>query len=219
MEGIVRNNKIFIIIFQLILSISLVAFCFTQEKINEKSLIEEGIDYYKSGKYDKAIETFSEIIRKSLIENEILDAYIYLGYTYFTIEENDEAKVKIEKAIEAKPDLELDEKEFVYGFIKFYKETKKGLVGIGFIESIPTRAFVYLDNNKIGSTPIKKELVSQKYFLRLIKWGYSPFEKEIEIKNDRVEHIKIDLTKNKNWKTFLRSCVVMIAFGFLLEKI
>lgn len=219
MEEIMRSNKIFAVIFRIVLSISLVVFCFAQEKIKEKQLIEEGIDYYKSGKYDEAIEVFSEVIRISLNEDELFSAYLYLAYTYFTLEEYDEAKIKIEKAIEIKPAVELDEKEFVSEFLKFFKNSKKELVGIGFIESIPSGAFIYLDENKIGLTPIKKELLSQKYFLRLVKWGYSPIETEIEIIKDDVQHIKIDLTKSKNWKTFLRSSLVMIALGFLLNSL
>lgn len=214
-----RKNKIFIIIFQAILSINIVALCFAQEISNEKKLIEQGIKYYKSGEYDKAIESFSEVIKTSINKNELLTAYIYLGYTYHTRGEMDKAKIPIERGIELRPGHTLDEKEFVPEFIEFFKEKKEKIVGVGFFESIPPKAFVYLNNQKIGLTPIKNELLAKKYFFRLVKWGYSPVEKEIEIKNNDVTAIMIDLSKTKNWQTFLRSSLIMIAFSFLFKSL
>jgi hypothetical protein len=71
----------------------------------------------------------------------------------------------------------------------------------------------------VGITPLKLELLSQKYYLRVVKPWYDPIEDELEIEKSIVTPVKLDMTKGKNWKTFLRSSVIMAAvtfiFGFL----
>jgi len=213
------KHKILMIIFHIILTIVLLSFCFAQEEIDKKDLINEGKNYYKSGKYEEAANAFLEVIKTSVNKDKLYSAYIYLGYTYFTLEEHEKAKIQIDNGIEIKPYSKLGESEFVAEFIDFYETNKRELVGIGFFETIPTEAFVYIDDEKIGLAPIKKELLSRKYFLRLVKRGYDPYETEFEIKSNAVKSIKIDLTKGRNWKTFARSSVVMVALIFLLKSI
>jgi len=190
---------------------------FAQEK--PKTLLDTGIGYYKSGKYTEAIDTFKEVIRTTINEKDLLMAYIYLGYTHFSLQELENAKTQLEKAVELNADYFLSEDEFVAEFIAFYKKAKEGLVGIGFFESDPPKSNVYLDKKLIGLTPIKKELLSKKYTLRMVKWGYTPYEAELEIKKTELMNFKVNLNKKGNWKTLIRSAVVFIALNVLMKSI
>ena len=190
---------------------------FAQEK--PKTLLETGIDYYKSGKYVEAIDAFKEVIRTSIIEKDLFLAYVYLGYTHFSLQEMENAKAQVEKAVEINPDSYLSEDEFVAEFVAFYKKAKEGLVGIGFFESNPPQANIILDGKNIGLTPMKKELLAKTYLLRMVKWGYTPYEMELEIKKMELSNFKIDLSKERNWKTLIRSSVVFIALSYLLKSI
>jgi tetratricopeptide (TPR) repeat protein len=191
-----------------------------QEAIKEENIIQRGINLYKAGRYEEAIDMFSEVLKRSTIKQENIDASIYLGLTYFSLQRQEEGRKSIEAAIQLKPDLTLEEKDIItLEFTKFFTECKNNIVGIGFIESIPSGALVYLDKQKVGITPLKLELLSQKYYLRVVKPWYDPIEDELEIEKSIVTPVKLDMTKGKNWKTFLRSSVIMAAvtfiFGFL----
>jgi len=180
-----------------------------------KTLMETGIDYYKAGQYPEAIEAFKAVIRNSTSDKESQRAYIYLGYTYFSLQELENAKIQIDKAITLDPDFSLSEDEFVADFIGYYKKAKEGLTGIGFFESLPPKANVYLDKTLIGVTPLKKELLSKSYTLRFVKAGYTSYEMSMEIQKTVVSNFKIDLNLQPNWKTFLRSTLVFIAAAYL----
>lgn len=143
----------------------------TQEASYQNPLIRQGIDLYKSGEYDKAMRILKEVINISVDNNELFIAYLYLGYTYFTIGQLENAIPNIDEAIKINPNSQLDRDEFVSEFIDFFNDAKQMIVGIGFFESIPAGAILYIDKNKIGITPAKIELLAGTYWLRLVKWG------------------------------------------------
>ncbi len=81
------------------------------------------------------------------------------------------------------------------------------------------KANVILDGKNIGLTPMKKELLAKTYLLRMVKWGYTPYEMELEIKKMELSNFKIDLSKERNWKTLIRSTVIFVALSYLLKSI
>lgn len=209
--------KFFKCMFVIIIFASISYVCIAQEIIQDNPMIKEGIDQYKAGKYDQAINIFSEVIRQS-VEKEILySAYFYLGYCYYTIEDLGNAKSRIEDAINTIPDKKPNEEDFVPEFIDYFNSIKRKIIGIGFFESIPKNAIIYLDDIKIGTTPQKNELLNKKYFLRMVKYGYEPFEAEFNIQSNEIRNIKIDLREVKNWRTFSRSAVIMIGLSIILN--
>jgi len=190
-----------------------------QEK--PKTLVETGIEHYKAGRYQETINVLKEVIRTSIDEHDLFLANLYMGYAYFSLptQEMENAKTQIERAISLNPEYILREDEFVPDFLAFYKKVKEGLTGIGYFESDPPQAKVYLDNTQIGLTPLKKELLAKVYLLRAVKWGYTTFETEIEIKKTEVGNVKIPLSDDKNWKTFIRSSVIFVVLAYLLKSI
>lgn len=212
-----RNNKLFIIVVQIILSINLVTFCFAQEKSREKILLDECMGYYKTGEYERAINCYLDVIKTSLAGDALLTAYVYLSYTYYTIGKKVNTENYLTKAIFSKPNIKLEKSEFESTFIDFFKDIKNKYVGVGSVVSIPSGALVYFDNRKMGSTPFKDELLAKKYLLRLVKLGYSSVEMEIQIRNNEINEFSIDFSKKENWKTFLRSSLVMVVLHYLLD--
>lgn len=209
-----------VIIFQIFFLTSLVPISSAQvDKTQDKNLLEGGKEFYKSGNYEEAIEAFSKVIRKSVDKAETLEAYVWLGYTYFTIEKPDEARINIEKGVELSPELELYEKDFGLEFVKFFKITKTEIVGVVFIETVPSGATVFIDNSLAGVTPLKRELLYQKYFMKVVKWGYSPNDQKFEVKRNEANYIKVDLSKGKNWKSFVQSAAIMVVFSFLIGSL
>jgi len=181
-------------------------------------LLRKGIDLCLSGAYEEAVSTFSQVLKLSVDQDINRQALLYLGYTYFALGDHSKAKSQVEEVIKISPQTALDEKEFGAEFTKFFETTKRELVGIAFIESIPSRAMIWIDKAKIDYTPIKIELLAQKYRLRVVKGGYTPYEETLVITSNIFNPVKVDLTKEKNWKSFITSSLIMIAVSFLVRS-
>ena len=185
------------------------------------SLVDSGIEHYKAGRYQESLRVLKEVIRTSIDDRELFLAYLYTSYTYFSlpVQELGKAKAQAEKAVAINPDSVLREDEFVSEFVEFYKKIREEMTGIGYFDADPNPANIYLDNAPIGVAPIKKELLAKVYLLRAVKWGYTPYEGEIEIKKTEVTNFKIPLNDDKNWKTFIRSSVIFVVLSYLMKTI
>jgi tetratricopeptide (TPR) repeat protein len=203
-----------------VLSGGLGSFCWAQETAPDmNTLLKQGMDYYQSGNYEEAIRTFSDILRLSVDKNINLRAHLYLAYTFFLQGESDQSRSQLENAIRLNPQMILDDREFGPEFIKLFESAKKTVTGIAFIESVPKGAMIWIDDEEIGLTPLKRELLSGKYRIKIIKAGYSTHEGVVDIKSDIINSLLIDLTKKDNWKNFVLSTVIMGALTFLVRSI
>jgi len=201
----------------IVLGIAL-SFAFGQEKSGE--LYKAGVEYYRAGDYPNAIEAFMEIIKKSVDYEELKRAYIYLGYTYFSLPDEKNARMQIEHAIQ----LDLDytpkvEEGFSAEFIALHKVTKESLVGIAFFDSVPSPATVLIDGKEIGKTPQKKELLIKVYEAKFMRPGYESCMETVEIKKGEIVSVNASMRDARNWKTFLRSALGMVLFSYLLKYI
>ncbi len=203
-----------------ILAASLPVLCSAQEvRRDSKQLLEEGIDLYRSGKYEEAIAAFQDVLKLSVDKSEIIRTYLYSGYTYFAMNEPDKTLEQIEQAVKGDPDLKLGEEEFAPEFIKFFEAAKAQFVGTVFIESIPNGARVWINKRNVGRTPLKIQLLAQKYDLRVVREWFSPYEENIEIRNASIVPLRIDFYKNKNWKSFALSSLIMTAITVLARSL
>jgi tetratricopeptide (TPR) repeat protein len=158
----------------LFLSGTLGSFCWAQETAPDmNTLLKQGMDYYQSGNYAEAIRAFSDVLRLSVDKNINLRAHLYLGYTHFLQGESDKSRTQLEDAIKLNPQMILDDREFGPEFIKLFESAKKTVTGIAFIESVPKGATIWIDNEEIGLTPLKRELLSGKYRIKILKAGYT----------------------------------------------
>jgi tetratricopeptide (TPR) repeat protein len=203
-----------------ILAASLPSFCQAQEKQRDtKQLLEEGIDLYRSGKYEEAINVFMDVLKLSVDKNEIVRTHLYSGYTYFAMNQPDKSLEQVEEAIKSAPDLKLNEEEFAPEFIKFFEAAKAQFVGTAFIESNPNGARVWINKREVGYTPLKIQLLAQKYNLKVVKGWFSPYEENIEMRNDAIVPFRIDFNKKKNWKSFVLSSLIMTAMTVLVKSL
>lgn len=181
-----------------------------------KSKLEAGIALYKAGSYAEAVEAFRQVIRISLLDEELFRAYLYLGYTYFSLQKEEEAKAQVEKAIEIDPGFNPSEADFISEYVAFYGMIKATVVGVAFFVTLPSEAKVFLDDELIGRSPLKKELLAGVYRLRLASPGYEAYEALVELKKAKDSTVKIDFRSEKNWKTFLRGGLIFGIVAFLV---
>jgi len=212
----IRNWKSWITV-SFVLICAIVAF--GQEK--PVSSVDTGIQYYRTGRYKECLEVLKNVIQTSISDNELFLAHLYSSYTYFSmpVQELENAQAQAEKAITINPNYIPREDEFVTDFIDFYKKAKEQLTGIAFFDVDPNPAAIILNNLPLGTSPFKKELLAKVYLLRVVKWGYTPYETEIEVKKTEMINFNIPLNDEKNWKTFLRSSVIFALLTVLIGSI
>lgn len=213
-----KRGILFILLFMLGASLSSYS-QIQQAQKDTKLLLEQGIDLYRSGEYENAIKVFLEVLKVSVVKDEIIRARVYTSYTYFAMNELDKAMIQINEAIKESPEMKLDAAEFPADFIKFFDTARNQLVGTAFIESTPSGAKVWIDKRNSGFTPLKIQLLAQSYTLRVVKGGYSPYEETMEIRSDSIVPVKVDLNKRKNWKSFALSTLIMGALTVLVKSI
>jgi len=189
--------------------------------------LAEAVKLYKAGLYQEAIDALVQLGNKAKDRTERIKTQIYLGYTYFTIDNKEEAEQAVKNGIAARPDAEINDKilfseidGFVPDFVKFFKAIKNATMGSVYIESVPSGAAVYIDNAKAGVTPLTTALAYQKYSLKFVKWGYSAKKMDLDFKKNDPGNIKLNLNEGrKHWKSFLQSALLMAGFSFLIGSI
>lgn len=189
--------------------------------------VAEAVKLYKAGLYQEAIDAFIFVSNKAKNKGERAKAQTYLGYTYYTIGNKEEAERAIKNAIVTKMDTSLTDKDlfseiegFVPDFVTFFKDIKSTTVGTVFIESVPSGATVYIDNVKTGKTPLATELAYQRYTLKFVKGGYEAQKMNLDFKKTDLGNVKLNLNEGrKNWKGFLQAALLMAGFSFLIGSI
>jgi len=194
-------------------------FLAAQEKKIDQIQLEKAIGLYRDQHlYKEALDEFSKVLENSVDSEMIFQAYLYISNIHFILNENDAAMANVKKMCEFKQEFALSKNEFNPDFIKFVELIKEGQIGIVYFDTVPQAAKILIDKIEVGVTPIKKELLAKKYFLRVIKWGYSPLEFTIDIIPHEITSIKFDLNLQKNWKSFSRSALLMLLLSVAISR-
>ncbi|GEM_PF-2665764 len=134
-------------IFLFIFSITLPVY--SQQSSDIEKLLEEGKRAYAEGNFEEAIQKLSLAINIIKTKSRLVDAYMTLSLTYFTIGNKEKAREGIEKALTVNPKLVLDPDYYPPKFIALVEEIRKD-----FIVKTTVRtnviAKVYVDGTLIG---------------------------------------------------------------------
>lgn len=194
-------------------------FLTAQEKKIGQIQLEQGLSLFRNSQYKEALDEFSKVPEKSVDNELIFQAYLYMSNIHFILNEKEAAMTYAKRLCEVKQEFALSENEFNSAFIKFIDAIKENLIGIGYFDTVPPAAKILLDKIEVGVTPIKKELLAKEYFLRVVKWGYSPLETKIKITPHDTNSVKFDLNQQKNWKSFGRSALLMLVLSIAMSRI
>lgn len=144
-------------------------------------LLDDGKKAYMDGDYEKAVRLLNQAI--SLIKNKskLIDAYLSLALTYFTINQLDRATEQIQNVLKLNPSFKPDPEFYSPKFIKLFDDVKKKNIRDVEIVSIPEGARIFIDDEDKGITPFVGGLYLGKHTIRIVKEGYEILEKEISI--------------------------------------
>lgn len=126
MKGANMLKKIY-----LLLSIIFVGLNFGQQVSGDSLLkmLEKAKLYYNSGEYENAIKQLESALQylKQLTQNEQVEAYKYLAFSYVAFGDKEKAKEQFKKALVLDPKIELDPATVSPKIIKVFEEAKAEL--------------------------------------------------------------------------------------------
>ncbi len=172
-------RRIFLIFFVLFFS-----FYLYPQKSEVEKLLEEGKKAYAEGRFQEAISKLNLAI--SLIQNKqkLVDAYLNLGLTYFTIGKTELAKDALKKALAINPRLVLDPEYFPPKFLTLTEEVRRD-----FIVNIKLQANVTADFEVDGELVGRGMLIpvsipKGKHTFTVSARGYKTVKKELDVERD-----------------------------------
>ncbi len=154
---------------------------FAQQDSTVEKLLEEGKKAYVNGDFKEAINKLSLAITIIKNKKDLIDAYLTLSLTYFTIGENNKAEENILKILKIKPTLSLNPDIYSPKFIIFVEEIKsKNMVGIEV--NLKEKAKLYIDDLFYGEgKKFNLKLVKGKHTIKVEKEGYKNLEQNIVV--------------------------------------
>ncbi|NOZ84901.1 MAG: PEGA domain-containing protein [Deltaproteobacteria bacterium] len=156
-------------------------------------------------KLEDAIAAFNAAIegyKKNLVYMKdytpLVQALLQLSVAYFRIGEDEKGQKYLTQVLCLNPDLTLKEGEFPEIFQRIFDQVKKkalqGPKGSINIASSPPFSEIYLNGKKRGVTPLLvRDLIKGRYFLRVDKQGYKPYNSEIEVGDKEGELVQVNL--------------------------
>ncbi len=167
---------------------------FAQQDSTVEKLLEEGKKAYVNGDFKEAINKLSLAITIIKNKKDLIDAYLTLSLTYFTIGENDKAEENILKILKIKPTLSLNPDIYSPKFIIFVEEIKsKNMVGIEV--KLKERGKLYIDDLFYGEgEKFNLKLVKGEHLIKVEKEGYKTLEQNIVV-NDNSKNFSFSLEK------------------------
>ncbi|HGJ64386.1 TPA: PEGA domain-containing protein, partial [bacterium] len=163
-----------------------------------KAYLERGINAYsKDADFDKAISEIKKAIELGLSEvSDMVKAHLYLGFAYMANNKRIDAVVEFAKAINLDPELILDPKIYSLKIISAFNETKASLVDTLTVVSNPGGAEVYLDNKRVGVTPLKlNNVITGDHNLTISKDYFLSKTLDIKVYKGEDNRIEVELEK------------------------
>ncbi len=164
------------------------------QKSEVEKLLEEGRKAYAEGNFEVAIEKLTLAI--TLIKNkaQLVEAYLSLALTYFTIGKEEKTKEQVRKALTVNPRLMVDPEYYPPKFIALVEEVRREfIVPVAISLNVPAK--IYIDDNLIGQAQmLTLDLTKSVHVIRAEAPGYKTLEEKIEVTTPN-QKIQLQLEK------------------------
>lgn len=158
-------------------------------------ILEEGKKAYLDGDYERAIQLLNQAILLIKNKSTLIDAHLSLALTYFTVNQIDNCKEQIKSILKLNPSFRPDPEFYSPKFIKLFDDVKKENTREALITTIPEGAKIFIDDENKGFTPFKGTLYTGKHKIRILKEGYEPFEREINVEKVKENIFEFNLVQ------------------------
>ena len=166
-------------------------------------LLRDGKSAYEGMRLDEAAERLS-LAKKEFVSNlnelstndSLLDAYLYLGMTYFAQEKLDEAYTEFRKVIYLDNKKHLSPTDYSPDVVKTFEKARQDVDslprGTLMLDSTPSNCASFINGKSYGLTPINVTLPVGEYFVKVEKDGYVPWYQLISVE-DKVNTVEVEL--------------------------
>ncbi len=167
---------------------------FAQQDSTVEKLLEEGKKAYINGDFKEAINKLTLAITIIKNKRDLIDAYLTLSLTYFTIGDNKKAEENIIKILKIKPSLSLNPDIYSPKFIVFVEDIKnKNMLNVNI--RVDNKAKLYVDELFYGeNTEFNIKLLKGEHIIKVEQKGFKVFEKKV-IVNENNRNFTINLEK------------------------
>ena len=150
---------------------------FAQQDSSVEKLLEAGKKAYINGDFKEAINKLTLAITIIKNKRDLIDAYLTLSLTYFTIGDNKKAEENIIKILKIKPSLSLNPDVYSPKFIMFVEDIKnKNMLNVNI--RIDNKAKLYVDELYYGeNTDFIIKLLKGEHIIKAEQKGFKVFEK------------------------------------------
>ncbi len=167
---------------------------FAQQDSSVEKLLEAGKKAYINGDFKEAINKLTLAITIIKNKRDLIDAYLTLSLTYFTIGDNKKAEENIIKILKIKPSLSLNPDVYSPKFIMFVEDIKnKNMLNVNI--RIDNKAKLYVDELYYGeNTDFIIKLLKGEHIIKAEQKGFKVFEKKFFVRRDN-RNFTINLEK------------------------
>ena len=164
-----------------------------------KPHLNRGLQAYQAADFDRTISELDEAIRLGLSDkDDLIKAYLYLGFAYIAKNQRLHAEVEFGKAIKLEPTLNLDPKIYSSKIISVFNYVRERLIDNITVLSDPGEADVFIDEKKVGVTPLRLDnILTGNHILTVVKEFYQSKSLEIEVVKGFENRFQIDLEKKE----------------------
>lgn len=158
-----------------------------------KALLEEGIESFRNGEYedaldtlDLAIEAYGPILDHQEYRKKVEEAKMYIGASLVKDDDEDEGMAVFVRLLQNNSKASIKDMPFSKEVLEIFDEAIDELYDAPTssvdVTSTPSKAAVYVDGNFRGITPIKIDNLSvDSHYFKVVKPAHKGFEMQIRL--------------------------------------
>jgi len=159
-------------------------------------------DFYRKN-YEVARNQFEDLLLRNPSKNDRIKIYVYMGACFFYTNRKDRAREVIRNIVQYDRSLDFNKQfgdYFLEDYANFFKQTWDNLFGALHIETVPSGAYIYLDDVKqeeAGQLILTPFTISNvpigEHTIEVEKDGYEKREARVNISSRETFSIKLPL--------------------------
>ncbi len=152
-----------------------------QEQVG-KALIEDGRKLYQRGEFPEAYSKLKSSLSLLDKPGDKAQAHLLLGAVHMAMGNGELAQQEFITTVRLDPELKLAPKDYQPAVIKRYNQAKAAILGAIIVQTAPSGAHVYIDNEYKGLSPATMDNIqSGAHTIKVVKKNYHIEQRDITV--------------------------------------
>ena len=158
-------------------------------------LITQGKAHYQQGEFQEALTALTGALPLLTDPKQQATAHILLGMAHLGLNAPEEADRSFTLAVTLDPKRKLTAAEYPPHVLKLYEQARARSLASIIVQTAPSDAEVFIDGELRGLSPVPVgDLLVGRHMLKVVKQGYKPEEREIEVFESGRAEFYLELT-------------------------